>query len=79
MFKIDSIRWVDGFTDLPQIRRDFPEYKWIAIDGDGEVVIYEAKPRWDDDYDWWEEGGDSFGIADCTIIKGHAKDTLRRL
>ena len=77
MFKIDSIRWCGVLTSLPQIRRDFPEYKWIAIDGDGEVAVYREKPEWDGGCDWWINNDGK--IATCRIIEGRAKDTLRRL
>tara|TARA_R110002167_G_scaffold253301_1_gene459612 strand:+ start:426 stop:659 length:234 start_codon:yes stop_codon:yes gene_type:complete len=77
MFKIDSIEWNDGFTSLPQIRRDFPECKWITIDNDGEVAVYREKPRWDSG--WWINDDGWRTIATCRIIEGRAKDTRRRL
>ena len=79
MFTIDTIEWANGFTSLPQIRRDFPDYKWIAIDEDGGVVIFIKEPEWGDDWDEWIGDGGWFEIAHCLIIEGHAKDTLRRL
>ena len=79
MFTIDTIDWVNGFTSLPQIRRDFPECKWIAIDEDGEVAVYSSKPKWDGGCDWWINNDGWRKIAICRIIEGRPKDTLRRL
>ena len=65
------------------IPRDyFPtKWKWIAIDKDGEVTMFECKPIAGDKGDWWVAANvmddcESLGIVNPP---DNWKDTLRKL
>jgi len=56
-------RKVEYRGQLLTIPKEYPGYNWIATNGDGSVRLFYLKPSPMQDFPWWKDNNDRFGMV----------------